>query len=645
MNNKMMVAAAVSACACLAWAAKDPVLMRVGNLEVPKSEFEYLYHKNTQQQLEAQPMDEYVDLFTIYKLKVADAIAAGKDTTLSMRRDMAKYRRELAAPFLADSVFLNNLVKEAYDRSRTELELSHIMLLKGQTPAQQRANRQKLDSIRSIIINEGRDFAEMARAFSEDRGTAANGGSLGYITAGRLPYMFESMAYATPDGEVSEVVESPMAYHIIKRTASRPARGTVLAGHIMKMINPGSSPAEEAAAKAWADSIYNLVSANPAIFEQVAMTSSDDKGSARQGGMLPWFGAGMMVAPFDSAAFALGKGEISKPVRSQYGWHIIRKVDAKGPESLEEMKPEILARVQNPQDERSKIVRENNDKRLARKHKGQLLKPGMERLHGYVRQNGLDSTFYDTCRQGELSGVAVAKIGKKTFTASDMMENLRVMQQPDIEAAETLVDNFANAFLSSRLMDAEFEWLEANEPEYGNLIREYHDGSLLYEISVEKVWDRASKDTEGLNRYFEAHKDDYKWQKPHVKGLLVQAVNDDVAQRARQRLATMAGDTVVSAMRKEFGKDIVIERVLVEQGANPMVDNIMFGTEAVCPSAASMTTYFLYDPKVLMVPEEVSDVRGLVTSDYQTELESLWVEELKAKYPVSIDRKVLKKVK
>lgn len=640
-----MVAAAVSACACLAWAAKDPVLMRVGNLEVPVSEFEYLYHKNTQQQLEAQPMDEYVDLFTIYKLKVADALAAGKDTTQSMRRDMAKYRRELAAPFLADSAFLNNLVQEAYERSRTELELAHIMIMKGQTPAEQRANRLKLDSIRSIIINEGRDFAEMARAFSQDRTSAQNGGTMGYITSGRLPYRFETVAYATPDGGISEVVESPMAYHIIKRLGSRPARGTVLAGHIMKMIAPGASAEEEAAAKAWADSIYTLVSANPAIFEQVAMNSSDDKGSARQGGMLPWFGAGMMVAPFDSAAFALQKGEISKPVRSQYGWHVIRKVDAKAPESLEEMKPEVLARVMNPQDERSKLVRENNDRRLARKHKGQLLKPGIERLHSFVSRNGLDSTFYDACRNGELSQVAVAKIGKKTYTASDMMDRLRVMQQPDVEAAVELVDNFADGFLSNRLMDTEYEWLEANEPEYGNLIREYHDGSLLYEISVEKVWDKASKDTEGLARYFEAHKGDYTWQKPHVKGLLVQATNEEVAQRARQRLATMAGDTVVPAMRKEFGKDIVIERVLVEQGANPMVDNIVFGTDAVRPSAATMTTYFLYEPKVLMAPEEVSDVRGLVTSDYQTELESLWVEELKAKYPVSIDRKVLKKVK
>ncbi len=644
MKNKVMAAAAVSACACLAWAAKDPVLMRVGGIEVPKSEFEYLYHKNTQQQLASQPLDEYAELFTVYKLKVADALAEGKDTTASFKREMAKYRRELAAPYVADSAFLLNLVQEAYDRSRKEVEVSHIMLLKGQTPAQANASRQKLDSIRSIILTEGRDFAEMARAFSQDRTAPANGGYMGYMTAGRLPYDFERVAFSTPEGEISEVVESPMAYHIIKAGKSRPARGTVLVSHIMKMVAPGASPAEEAAAEAWADSIYNVVTANPALFEQVAMTQSDDKGSARQGGQLPWFGAGMMVAPFDSAAFALPKGEISRPVRSQYGWHIIHKLDSKAPETLEEMKGETLSRIQNVQDPRSALVRANTVRRLGKKHKGELVKAGMDRLHAQVA-SGLDSAFYEACSTGALKDVVVARVGKNKYTASDMMQNLRIMQQPDPEQAVTLVDDFANAFLHTRLLDAEYDWLEANEPEYRNLLREYRDGSLLYEVSVEKVWDRASRDTEGLDRFFAAHKGDYAWQKPHVKGLLVQAVSEEVADAARRRLETMGGDTIVPAMRKEFGKDIVIEKVLVEQGTNPMVDNIMFGTPAVRPSAASMTTYFLYDPKVLTVPEEVGDVRGLVTSDYQTELENRWVEELKARYPVEIDRKVLKKVK
>ncbi|MDE7161068.1 MAG: peptidylprolyl isomerase [Muribaculaceae bacterium] len=645
MKNKIMAAAAVSACA-LAWAAKDPVLMTVGGIDVPKSEFEYLYHKNTQQQVSEQPLEEYAEMFKVYKLKVADALAAGVDTTASFRREMEQYRRDLAAPFMADSAYLLNFVQEAYDRSRREVELSHIMLMKSPDRMANAAQRQRIDSIRAILVGEGRDFEEMARAFSQDRSVAMNGGNLGFVTAGRLPYSFEVVGFSTPEGAVSEVVESPAGYHIIKGGRRRPARGQVLTQHIMKMVAPGASAAEDAAAKAWADSVCREARSNPARFEDMARALSDDKGSARQGGQLPWFGAGMMVAPFDSAAFALEVGEISEPVRSQYGWHIIRKLDAKAAPTLAELKPEVLQRLSNPQDERSGMVQKHNWARLAKKHKGSVSKAGIKKLNDWVTAAGeLDSAFYDACRDGELAGVEIARIGKRPLTASQMVQGVRQLHLPAGEEALERIEGNAEAYLNRQLMETEYDWLEANEPDYRNLMREYRDGSLLYEVSVAKVWDKASRDTEGLDRFFKAHRQDYQWKKPHVKGYLVQALNDSVAEAARLRLPSLGGDTIVSTMRKEFGKNITIDRVLVEEGQNPMVDNIVFGAAPVKPAAASMTTYFLYDPKVLTLPEEVNDVRGLVTSDYQTELENLWVEELKARYPVTVDKKVLKKVK
>ncbi len=645
MKNKIMVGAALSACA-LAWAAKDPVLMTVGGIDVPKSEFEYLYHKNSQQQVSQQPLEEYAEMFKVYKLKVADALSEGIDTTASFRKEMNQYRRDLAAPYIADSAYLLNFVQEAYERSRNEVELSHIMLMKGMDAAANEAIRQRLDSIRHIIVDEGRDFEEVARAFSQDRSVAMNGGNLGYLTTGRVPYSFEVAGFATPEGEVSEVVESPVGFHLIKGGRRRPARGQVLAEHIMKMVAPGATPEEEAAAKAWADSVYMEAKAAPARFEDMARRLSDDKGSARQGGQLPWFGAGMMVAPFDSAAFAMEVGEISAPVRSQYGWHIIRKLDAKGAPTMAELKPEILQRLSNPQDERSGMVQRHNWERLARKHKGSVNEAGVKRLQEYVAAAGmLDSAFYDACRSGELAGVEVARIGKRPLTAAQMVDGVRQTSLPAGDYANEIIRGNADACLHRGLMEAEYDWLEANEPDYRNLLREYRDGSLLYEVSVAKVWDKAAKDTEGLDRYFKAHRDDYTWKKPHVKGYLVQALNDSVAEAARQRLATLGGDTIVPAMRKEFGKSITIERVLVEEGQSAMVDNLVFGGAPVKPAAAAMTTYFIYDPRMLTVPEEVSDVRGMVTSDYQTELENAWVEELKAKYPVTVNRKVLKKVK
>lgn len=643
MKNKLMTAVGLFGAAALAWAAKDPVLMTVNGIDVPKSEFEYLYHKNSQQQVESQPLEDYVEMFKIYKLKVADALSEGVDTTAEFRKEMAQYRRELAAPYLADSVFLNNLVKEAYDLSRNEAEAIHIMLRKPQgQPSQVVWNR--ADSLRRAILA-GQDFTTVAAEWSQDGASKDKGGNMGFMSAGNLPYNFEKTAFTLPEGEISEVVETPVGYHILKGGRKRPARGTVTVTHILKMVPPTASEAEQTAARAWIDSVANVVANNPMEFERIAMFQSDDKGSARNGGQLPPFGAGMMVAPFDSASFALKDGEVSAPVRTQFGWHLIKRLKGSAPATLEKMKPELLARFNNPQDERYSLIRYNTIDRLSAKHKARVNDALYNEMLAAAQVNGLDSAFYASFETPAYTSQALMTIDKKPVgNTTEFFESVRRTNVPADRAAKMLGE-YMNYFKYRKLTEAEQDWLMANEADYRNLVNEYHDGSLLYEVSVRKVWDRASKDTEGLNNYFEANRSNYKWTAPHVKGILVQAPNDSVAAEIRARLSQLGSDTIVTAARKEFGRQASIERVLVEQGANPMVDNLMFGAPAVTPSNSKYSVYFLFDPVVLNEPEEVSDVRGMVTSDYQNQLESDWVEELKARYPVKVNEKVLKKVK
>ena len=191
----------------------------------------------------------------------------------------------------------------------------------------------------------------------------------------------------------------------------------------------------------------------------------------------------------------------------------------------------------------------------------------------------------------------------------------------------------------------EYDWLYANEPDYRNLLNEYREGSLLYEASLREVWDKAAKDEQGLSDYFNAHRDDYKWTKPHVKGILVQATNDSVADLVRAELLKVSDDAGLKAARKQFAGKASIERILLEEGQNAMVDNVMFGGAPVKPNNKKYTVYFVFDPKVLNAPETMSDVRSLVTGDYQNQLERDWVERLKSKYPVKVNEKVLKKIK
>lgn len=642
MKNKILVGAGLSACA-LAWAAKDPVIMTVNGIDVPRSEFEYLYHKNSQQQLAPQPLDEYVEMFKVYKLKVAEARALGIDTTAKFKKEMAQYRAELAQPYLTDSLFIDRLMQEAVERSAGEVETSHILLFKSRSEAENMATRQRLDSIRNEILA-GADFGDMAVKYSEDKSAKNNRGNLGWLVANRFPYTFELTAYSTPEGEISEVFETPVGYHIIKTGARRPAKGKVQASHIMKMSRPNSTPEQEARTKQQIDSIYQIVKADPSRFAEIAKSASDDPGSASKGGELPLFGPGEMVPEFEAAAFALADGEISEPVRSMYGWHIIKKISSQGVPTLEQIKPELLRRFNAPQDGRHEVIRKHDMERLVSKHKGSVKASSLKALKD-LASSGTDSLFFLRSKQSPYAEMPFVEIGKKRYPVSDFIETIRPLSAPDAATAAVALDKASEIFLYNKLVDAEEDWLYANNADYRNLLNEYRDGSLLYEVSVEKVWDKASKDKEGLGRFFNDHRSNYSWTIPHAKGILVQAKNDSIAALVKTRMSELPADSVIPKIRKEFKGKVHLEKVLVEQGANAMVDNVVFGAPDAKPTVKGYTSYFMYDPKVIMSPEDVGDVRGLVTGDYQVELETIWVDELKRKYPVKVNEKELKKIK
>ena len=641
MNKKFVMASGLGL-AALALMAKDPIIMTVNGVDVPKSEFEYLYGKNSQQQLSQQPIDEYVEMFKLYKMKVEDAKAAGIDTTAAFLKEISQYRRDLASPYLADSVYMNKFLDEMYDRSLEEVEARHIMLFKGQSAAENAKKRERIDSIRGALLA-GADFAELAKSLSEDRGSNANGGSMGYISVQQYPYSFELAAYNTPEGKISEVVESPVGYHILLGGKHRPASGKVQAAHILKMANDGN-PETDLKAKATIDSIYNIVKANPAEFADIATRLSDDKGSARQGGMLPYFGRGEMVQPFDSIAFAMEDNTISEPFKTRFGWHIINKISKRPHPSKEQMKPHFMQRITSPQDERFELLRDNQTKRLAATHKAKVNDKAFGSIREYISTNGLDSVFYLNY-SGKDGNISLFTIDGNAVPVKDLIKAYPDFKQPDVAAALDLFNSHFDAFYNSKLVDAEIDRLEREEPDYRNLYHEYVDGSLLYEISVKKIWDKAAKDTEGLKQYFADHRENYRWSEPHAKGYLVQAANDSIADEIRKLAATVGSDSIVNKVRKAFSGKASIEKVLVEKGANAMVDNLLFNGPETKPAKKGMEKYFMIEPRVIHEPEEYTDVRGLVTSDYQNEFQNAWEEELKKKYPVKVNQKVLKSVK
>lgn len=627
----------------IAFAAKDPVIMTVNGEDVPKSEFEYLYNKNSQQQINPQTLDEYVEMFKLYKMKVADAKAEGLDTVASFLKETEQYRHDLAAPYLADSTYINQLVQEAYNRSKEEVEAYHIMLFKTRDSSQNAILKARADSLLKVLKNGG-DFASLAEKYSQDKGSSSKGGRMGWILANTYPYAFEIEAYNLPEGQISEIVESPVGYHILKGGKHRKARGQVKAAHILKLTQ-GKDAAGKAKAKAEIDSIYEVVIKNPAQFGLMATKYSEDPGSARNGGQLNWFGTGQMVAEFDSVAFSLANGDISRPFETSYGYHIILKQDSRDIPSLNQIKPSVISNLSKPSDPRFKMIRKRQNERLSKKHKAKINEKTLAAIHQSLSRAGLDSLYLANWTTMPDGNMPIASVDGKTSTVKDFLNKYPKMQESNPDAAKELLDDRLDAYFNSLLLNAEEDVLAQEQPEYRNLLKEYVDGSLLYEVSVRKVWDKAAQDSEGLKNYFERNKANYKWTEPHVKGYLVQTVNDSVADLIRNRASQINPDNLVNTIREEFKGSAAIDKVLLAKGSNAIVDYLVFNGPEVKSNNSKFAVSFMINPRIIAEPEEVNDVKGLVTSDYQNEYQEKWENELRNKYPVTVNEKVLKSLK
>ena len=634
--NKLLTMPVAMFCA-IPLLANDPVLMEIGNDKVTLSEFEYLYNKNSQQQIEKESLDEYVERFVIYKLKVEDAKAAGIDTTSAFKKEFDTYRKELAAPYLQDSTVIDKLAAEAYERMKSEVDVEHIMLpLVPEYEMQHTVAR--LDSMKQCIEN-GEDFGDLAVKYSIDRSATVNRGHMGYLTVGRVPYSFENAAFNTPVGEMA-IVRTDFGVHLLKVLDKRPSQGEVLVEHILKLYPRNANDSIKAGIAMVMDSIYSVVKSG-ADFEKVAITESEDPGSAAQGGKLPWFGTGRMVPEFEQISFSLANDSISKPFATRYGIHIVKKLDSRGLPSYEDCKAGILRMMQR--DERANMPRgakvEQLKEEFELKENNQFLAHVKQEIETYGKY---DSTFVENLRN-DVNCVAFTYAGNEV-SSQEVLAALNPGLKMDKDAVAGYVAGLLRRMESDKVIEQEMGLLEEKYPDYRNLLNEYYDGMMLFEISNRNVWDKANKDTEGLEKFFESHRSDYAWDEPRFKGYVIYAVNDSVKNEIKKMIQTTGRDSLFQVLRRNFKRDIRIEHILAKKGENAVVDQLRFGGEKTVPGGR-LPVFFEFEGKIINQPEEIADVRGLVTADYQTELEKQWIARLKGQYKVKINKKVLKKVK
>ncbi len=629
------LAAAVLTTVCAKKPA-DPVLMTVNGKDVKLSEFEYLYNKNNTQQNQQQSIDQYVDMFIDYKLKVADAEAAGIDTTQAFLKEFAGYRNELSRPYLRDTVVYNKLMHEAYDRMTQDVDVMHLMIGRGTNPTEVAVQHHKLDSLRTLLVG-GANWEEIAAANSIDPGVRINKGHMGWMSANQYPYEFETVAYETPVGEISKIIDTDFGHHIIKVLERRPARGQVHVQHILKLFPRGKNAETSPETKAKIDSIYNVLLAG-ADFSTVAKAESEDPGSARNGGELPWFGTGRMVPEFEAMSFQLADGEMSKPFVTSYGYHIVKKLGSKGVGTFEESKPEIAAAISH--DQRADMPRKACLEQLKKQYKSHIDKKGMKVVMAAMTEHGqLDSTVVASLANNTTPLVVV---GKKKYTVGQLINRVKTPAPITVDNAQPILERTFNAAVDEYTFDAERANLANKYTDYRNLVNEYRDGMLLFEISNRNVWEKASKDKEGLEKFFNANRANYKFDQPKYKGLIVFTPNDSVETLVKAYVETnkIAPDSLNAKLKAQFGRDVKVEKVIAAKGENAIVDAVAFGGTKPEPTGR-WTNYFGWAGNIIDAPQEASDVRGQVTTDYQELLEKEWLKALRQRYPYTVNQKVL----
>ena len=634
--------AAFAICALMAKSAKDPVLMTVNGRPVYKSEFEYLYNKNAGQQIEHQSLDDYVEMFVNYKLKVADALANGYDSTDAFNTELSKYRAELAAPYMIDKEAENEILDEIYSHFKQLRKISHIMF-----PLQPdgTADMTVADSVRAEILKGNLAWNDAVETYSIDRGSKQNGGSMGWLVVGRFPADFEDMAYATGVGQISEPVNSGYGIHLIRVDESKPNPGEVKARHILK-LTARKSPEEAAKAKNQIDSIYAVLM-NGADFAEVARIESEDPGSKANGGELDWFGTGTMVAPFDSAAFSMAEGVISRPFQTSYGWHIVEVTGHRPMKSREEMDTDLRGIMFNS--EKGFIPQQRFMQKIRKKYNARLIDSNIQTIREMLVNN---PGGYDSVMVAKFSAMdmPVAQVMDVKIPLKNAMKNVAVTLSTDVDNAMAMITQAASTAADQQAREMARIDLVNSNAEYRNLINEYSDGILLFDISQDKVWQKASNDRPGLEAFFKKHKADYVFDEPRYKALIVFATNDSIENEVKKYLNSLAPSEINTAqlakqIREKFGKNARAERVIAKKGENPITDYLGFGCEKPENKATTWSNYFAFRGEIIEQPVEADDVRSKVMTDYQNELEKLWIDEIRAKYPVKIDRKVLKTVK
>jgi peptidyl-prolyl cis-trans isomerase SurA len=637
----------------------DRVLLNIAGEDVTASEFMYVYNKNNfnKEATSQESIREYLELYINFRLKVREAESLGLDTLASFKKELEGYRKQLAQPYFNDTKVSEELLKEAYERKQWDVRASHILIRvdKNASPEDTLKAYKKAVEARHRITS-GEDFGAVAAEVSEDpsaRDTEAtqyrparkgNRGDLGYFTVFDMVYPFETGAYTTEVGKVSQPVRTDFGYHLIYVTDKQPALGQAQVAHVFVAIPPNATANDSLQKKMKIDAAYEKIQAGKS-FEEVVMEFSEDKSSSGNGGKLPWFGSNRMVPEFIIETRNLADtGAISKPFTTSFGWHIIKLVGKKPVGTFEEEEFNLTSKLEK--DMRNSLSEEAVLNRIKAEYGFKEYPKAKDALYAT-----LDSTLLKgewTVDKASGLDKTVFSLGDKKFSQQDFASYLAAKQSKRVTDKLAFFNDTYTSYVKESCIAYEDNRLEVKYPEFRMLVEEYHDGILLFDLTDQKVWTKAVKDTMGLREYYNAYPGKYMWDK-RLHASVVTVLNPaNINSDALKEMFVQGKpvEEILPAFNSDTLTNILIETNKFSEGDSPVVDKIKWKTGLSQGVDTPEGPAFVFVYEILKPePKSLEEARGLVTADYQSYLEEEWIKELRGKYTIIIDEGVLSTLK
>lgn len=621
----------------------EEVLFSVDVSPTYVSEFLRVYNKNLDlvQDESQKDVDAYLDMFVNYKLKLAEAKSLGYDKKASYIRELSSYKQQLAQNFLTDNKVTEDLVQEAYTRVSNEIKAEHILVRIDENASPQ----DTLNAYNTVLGFRQRALNEGFEAVRNEvhNGQTVFGEDLGYFSGFKMVYPFETVAYNTKIGAISQPFKTQFGYHIVHVSDKRKARGEVTVAHIMMVDKPQDEVTNNAETRI--QEIYKKLNQGE-DFETLAKQFSDDKNSAAQGGMLAPFSSGQLSAPeFEDIAFGLEEaGDISKPFKTRFGWHIVKLHDKKPIGAFEELKPQLEAQVKR--DDRSKLIDDALHEKLMVKYNVSKEIPDLtyfERLlnDDYFKRSWQLPTDFIKDRP-------LVKIGDSIITYQAFGEFLENNQRNASvkESYSSIVNKAYHAFLGASLVQYQKDNLEHENEEFANIVSEYRDGLLLFDLMEDRIWKVTKADSLGLMDFYKAHKANY-YDAESINAIVASSPKQSVIKEVSKLLeANSALDEIKQKVNSDGQVDVVFTTGIMDASHQMLPEGFIFqkGISKIYKHHDAFVVAFVNEvfPKKQKTFEEA---RGLVVADYQKYKEDNWVSDLKEKYTVLINQEALNKVK